>query len=150
MPSTKAAGGGIYSGVFNKDVKVPVKVTRRSSLVPLIPTGCGGTVKSYIINTMLTIVRKMTKRNTIVLVGAPSGAAAYNVQGSTLHHLLSIGVSRPEDNIAQKVRDKLLGQLKNPLCLFIDKRSMLSSKVLGAAERYIQQTVYNGQNSQEI
>jgi hypothetical protein len=38
MPSTKAVGGGIYSGVFDKDVKVPVKVTRRSSLVPLLPT----------------------------------------------------------------------------------------------------------------
>jgi hypothetical protein len=36
--STKAAGGGIYSGVFDKDVKVPVKVTRLSSLVPLLPT----------------------------------------------------------------------------------------------------------------
>ena len=84
------------------------------------------------------------------MVGAPSGAAAHNHQGSTLHHLLGIGVSRPEDNITQKVRDKLLVQLKNPLCLFIDKRSMLNSKVLGAAERNIQQTVYNGQNSQEI
>jgi hypothetical protein len=38
MPSTKAVGGGIYSVVFDKDVKVPVKVTRRSSLVPLLPT----------------------------------------------------------------------------------------------------------------
>jgi hypothetical protein len=37
-PSTKAVRGGIYSGVFDKDVKVPVKVTRRSSLVPLLPT----------------------------------------------------------------------------------------------------------------
>ncbi len=92
----------------------------------------------------------MTKRNTTILVGAPSGAAAYYLQGSTLHHLLGIGVSRPEDNITQKVRDKLLDGLKNPLCLFIDKRSMLSSKVLGAAERNIRQTVYNGQNSQEI
>ncbi len=87
----------------------------------------------------------MTKRNTTILVGAPSGAAAYNVQGSTLHHLLGIvGVSRPEDNITQKVRDKLLDQLKKSLCLFIDKRSMLSTKVLGAAERNIRQTVYNG------
>jgi hypothetical protein len=41
MPSTKAVGGGIYSGVFSKDVKVPVTVTRRSLLVPLLPTvGC--------------------------------------------------------------------------------------------------------------
>ena len=85
----------------------------------------------------MTIVRKMTKRNTTILVGAPSEAAAYNVQGSTLHHLLGIGVLRPKDNITQKVRDKLLDQLKNPLCLFIDERSMLSSKVLGAAGRNI-------------
>jgi hypothetical protein len=56
----------------------------------------------------------------------------------------------PEDNITQKVRDKLLDRLKNPLCLFIDERSTLSSKVLGAAERNIRQTVDNGQNSQEI
>jgi hypothetical protein len=25
MPSTKAAGGGIYSGVFNKDAKLPLQ-----------------------------------------------------------------------------------------------------------------------------
>jgi hypothetical protein len=38
-PSTKAAGGGIYSGVLLKDVKVPVKVRRTlSSLVPLLST----------------------------------------------------------------------------------------------------------------
>ncbi len=122
------------------------------SYVPFWATvvGCGGTGKSYIINAILTIVRKMTKRNTTVLVGAPSGAAAYNVQVSTLHHLLGIGVSRPEDNITQHIKDKLLGQLKHLLCLFIDKRSMLSSKVLSAAERNLRQTVYNGQNSQEI
>jgi hypothetical protein len=105
------------------------------SYIPFRATvvGCGGSGKSYIINTILTIVRKMTKRNTTILAGAPSGAAAYNVQGSTLHHLLGIGVSRPEN----KARDKLLDRLKNPLCLFIDERSMLSSKVLGAAERNI-------------
>jgi hypothetical protein len=38
-PSTKAAGGGIYSGVLLKDVKVPIKVRRTlSSLLPLLPT----------------------------------------------------------------------------------------------------------------
>jgi hypothetical protein len=131
----------IIKFLWNEESYIPFQAT---------VVGCGGTGKSYIINTILTIVRKMTKRNTAILVGAPSGAAAYNVQGSTLHHLLGIGVSRPEDNITQKVRDKLLDQLKNPLCLFIDERSMLSSKVLGAAERNIRQTVYNGQNSQEI
>ena len=69
--------------------------------------GCGGTGKSSIINTILTLVRKMTRSNNTVLVGAPLGPAAYNVQGSTLHHLLEIGVSRPEDDVTQKVQDKL-------------------------------------------
>jgi hypothetical protein len=97
--------------------------------------GCGGTGKSYIINSILTIIRNMTRSNGTLLIGAPSGTAAFNVQGSTLHHLLGIGVARPEDNITQKVHKKLQRQLKNVLCLIIDERSMLSSKVLGAAER---------------
>ncbi len=112
--------------------------------------GCGGTGKSYIINTIMTIIRKMTRSNATVLIGAPSGSAAFNVQGSTLHHLLGIGVSRTEDNITKKVQENLLSKLKDALCLIIDERSMLSSKVLGAAERNIRTTVYNGQNSQEI
>ncbi len=69
--------------------------------------GCGGTGKSFIINTILTLVRKMTRSNNTVLVGAPSGSAAYNVQGSMLHHLLEIGVSSPEDDVTQKVQEKL-------------------------------------------
>ncbi len=81
---------------------------------------------------------------------ALSYAAAYYVQGSTLYHLLGIEVSRPEDNITQKVQDKLQSQLKYVLCLIINKRSMLSSKILGAAEKNIQKTVHNDQNSQEI
>ena len=96
------------------------------------------------------MVRKMTKSNATLIVGAPSGSAAFNVQGSTLHHLLGIGVTRPEDKITKKIQDKLQKQLTTTLCLIVDERSMLSSKVLGTAERNIRTTVYNGQNSQEL
>jgi CO dehydrogenase nickel-insertion accessory protein CooC1 len=105
--------------------------------------GCGGTGKSYIINTILTTVRKMTRSNTTLIIGAPSGSAAFNVQGSTLHHLLGISVARPEDKISQKIQEKLQKQLESVLCLIIDKRSMSSSKVLAAAERNVRITVYN-------
>ncbi len=64
--------------------------------------GRGGIGKSFIINTILTLVRKMTRPNNTVFVGAPLGSAAYNLQGSMLHHLLEIGVSRPEDDVTQK------------------------------------------------
>jgi hypothetical protein len=55
----------------------------------------------------------MTGSNATSLIGASLGAAALNVQGSMLHQLLDIGVSRPDDNITQKVQDKLQSQLKN-------------------------------------
>ena len=47
--------------------------------------GCGGTEKSFIINTIISIVQTMTQLNDSILVGAPTGAADFNVKGSTLH-----------------------------------------------------------------
>ncbi len=85
-----------------------------------------------------------------VKVGAPSGAAAYNVQGSTLHHLLRINVSRPEEKVTGTVLENLQERLKHLLCLIIDERSMLSSKALAAAERNVRHSVYKGQNGGEI
>jgi hypothetical protein len=103
----KFQGFEAFIGIRAKKVVLAVIDTiikfRRNeeSYIPFRATvvGCGGSGKSYIINTILTIVRKMIKRNTTNLVGASSGAAAYNVQVSTLHHLLGMGVSRPEDII---------------------------------------------------
>jgi hypothetical protein len=109
--------------------------------------GSGGTGKSFIINTIISIVRNMTPMNDTIKVGAPSGAAAYNVQGSTLHRLLIINVSRPEDKLTGTVLENMQECLKHLLCLFIDERSMLSSKVLAAAERNVWHSVYKGQNS---
>jgi hypothetical protein len=112
--------------------------------------GCEGTGKSFIINTIISIIRIMTQMNDTVKVGAPSGAAAYNVQGSTLHRLLGISVSRPEEKVAGTALENLQECLKHLLCLIIDERSMLSSKVLAAAERNVRHSVYKGQNGKEI
>jgi hypothetical protein len=112
--------------------------------------GCGGTGKSFIIDTIISFIRIMTQMNDTVKVEAPSGAAAYNVQGSTLHCLLGISVSRPEENFTGTALENLQECLKHLLCLIIDERSMLSSKVLNAAERNVQHSVYKGQNGGEI
>jgi hypothetical protein len=112
--------------------------------------GCGGTGKSFIINTIISIVRNMTQMNDTIKVGAPSGAAPYNVQGSTLHRLLGISVSRPKEKLTGTALENLQECLKHLLCLIIDERSMLSSKVLATAERNVRHSVYKGQNSGEI
>jgi hypothetical protein len=112
--------------------------------------GCGGTGKSFIVNTIISIVRNMTQMNDTVRVGAPSGAAAYNVQGSTLHRLLGISESRPEEKVTGTALENLQECLKHLLCLIIDEQSMLSSKDLAAAEINIRHSVYKGQNGGEI
>ena len=112
--------------------------------------GCGGTGKSFIINTIISMVRKLTSCNDTVQVAAPSGAAAFNVQGSTIHRLLSVSVKNPEQELPDKTRDRLKKQLQRLLVLIVDERSMISSKVLAAAERNTRQCIYNGQNSTEV
>ena len=112
--------------------------------------GCGGTGKSHIINTIIGMVRTLTNSNNTVQIAAPSGAAAFNVQGSTLHSLLNIGVANPEKEISEKRKEQLRAQLQRLLILVIDERSMISSKVLAAAERNTRECIYNGQNSTEL
>jgi hypothetical protein len=89
----------------------------------------------------------MTQMNDTVKVRAPSEAAAYNVQGSTLHRLLGVNVS---DKLTGTVLENMQECLKHLFCLIIDEQSMLSSKVLAAAERNVRHFVYKGQNSGEI
>jgi hypothetical protein len=47
------------------------------------------------------IFRKVTQQNDTIQVGAPMGAAAFNVQGSTLHCLLGINMSQPEETLQE-------------------------------------------------
>jgi predicted GTPase len=47
--------------------------------------GATGTGKSYIINTIVSYLRRMFGDNDVVQVLAPTGIAAFNVLGETLH-----------------------------------------------------------------
>ena len=97
--------------------------------------GSGGTGKSFIINTIIGMIQTLTSSNDTIQIAAPSGAAAYNVQGSTIHNLLGVGVNAPKKPISYTTKERLLNQLERLLVLIIDERSMMSSKVLAAAER---------------
>ena len=113
--------------------------------------GSGGTGKSFVINTLISLVRKYTQCNNSVKVAAPSGGAAYNVQGCTLHRCLSLSVdtkalSKP---LPEERQYELAKQLTDMLMLIIDERSMLNSKLIAAAERNIRHCVYGQQNQKE-
>ena len=112
--------------------------------------GSGGTGKSFVINAIIGMVRKLTSCNDTVQIGAPSGAAAFSVQGSTIHSLLGVRVNNPEKPLTASTKARLLDQLERLLVLIIDERSMIGSKVLAAAERNTRECIYQGQNSSEL
>ncbi len=93
---------------------------------------------------------KKTQQNGAIQVGAPTGAAAFNVHGSTLHRLLGINMSHPEELLHETTKEQLKSQLTNLLCLMIDEQSMLSSIILAVTERNLRECVSKGQNSKEI
>ena len=49
--------------------------------------GAGGSGKSVVINTLVTMMRNMFKYDGVIRVAAPTGTAAFNVGGETFHHM---------------------------------------------------------------
>ena len=95
--------------------------------------GGGGTGKLFIINTIITIIRDLKNYNNSVQIATPSGAAAYNVQGSTIYRLLKIDVKSPWTNLLGRGKDMRV-QLERLLVLVMDKMSQINSSLLAGAE----------------
>ena len=113
--------------------------------------GCGGTGKSHIINTLVSVVRQYTNCNDTIKVAAPSGGAAFNIQGCTLHRLLDLDVVKK--NLTKKLSDErqsvLAKKLERLLMLVVDERSLLNSSLLAAAERNVRHCIFGRQNITE-
>ena len=58
----------------------------------MIIRGAAGTGKSVLINTIVTVIRKLFMNNDAVHVMAPTGAAMFNVFGETIHRMLGINI----------------------------------------------------------
>ena len=113
-------------------------------------TGIGGGGKSLVINTIISIIRKMTDVNDTVKVAAPSGCAAHNVNGTTLHTLLGLKVQTPYAQPDQETRKQLENKLHHLLVLMVDEVSMLTTQVTYGAEDHLRSCAYNGHNNKEI
>ena len=113
----------------------------------LLINGQAGSGKSVMINTLVTIKRKMFACNEVIRVIAPTGVAAYNVNGETFHHLFQMGVTGKEyqsNNMSQFTRKKLIQTFKMTLAIVIDERSLVTSRLLGTAEAMASETMHGG------
>lgn len=114
--------------------------------------GPAGTGKTIVINTLVSIIRQLFQDSDVAQVCAPTGAAGFNAGGGTLHHLLCNKAGQPDYepfSMSDAKREKLAAKFKNLLCLIIDERSLLDTKMLGISEQMISETIHDGELSEE-
>ena len=105
----------------------------------LFITGGAGTGKSHLIKTIFASISKtlsygspQIKKPNILLL-APTGVAAVNINGTTIHSALGIPIDAKGltlNKLSDKRRCKLREQLSDVKALVIDEVSMVSNKVL--------------------
>ena len=111
--------------------------------------GMAGSGKSHLIRVIVQCIKYMFGRNDCVFVGAPTGVAASNVGGETIHSLFSISPKRDDYRMKKETENKMKQKLANVVVLLIDERSMLGNVNLAFAEANCRKTAYKGFNNDQ-
>ena len=138
----------IFTGIINS-----VKLGKMP-LYHLI-TGSAGTGKSVLIRAIhQTLMKEFSKDHTManpdqitVLLAAPTGLAAFNIGGSTIHGAL--GITTNENRSAQmkplsdELRTKYAIRLENLKVMIIDEVSMVGNKMLAKIDQRLKEITGN-------
>ena len=107
-------------------------VSDKKSLLRLYVSGEGGTGKSFLIKTIKCWIKQNLNKDTAI--AAPTGIAAFNINGLTVHRLLQLPVehgSTPKyKQLADHVLKVLRADLKDVILFIIDEVSMISNLIL--------------------
>ena len=109
-------------------------------------SGVAGSGKSTWINTLVMSIRKIFNNNQTILVYGPTGTAAFNAGGQTLHGGFKLPRKIHKVEASAGTTPYLLRQFRNTLIIIIDERSMLDATVLGLIKSYMQQYAHAGRN----
>ena len=106
--------------------------------------GVAGSEKSTLVNTLVTIIRKITQKTNSVYVCGPTGSAAFNAGGEICHRIFSIQGKLNCSELSAQALKTLLAKLEGTVALIVDERSMVSALLLGTIEAYCRQTAFKG------
>lgn len=117
---------------LNDDFRHALDVLEKTGASMFI-TGKAGTGKS----TLLQLFRSLTRKKTAVL--APTGVAALNVQGQTVHSFFGFPprIITPSEASRKVTRKDLLRLYKNLDVLIIDEVSMVRADLLDGIDRFL-------------
>ena len=110
-------------------------------------SGVAGSGKSTWINTLVTAVRKMFNSGKTIEIFAPTGSAAFNAGGQTLHRGFKLPLVLNDFLISATKQKYLLSRYGTTLVIIIDERSMVDATVLGIIKYYMQKCAHGGGNS---
>ncbi|MBP6826188.1 MAG: AAA family ATPase, partial [Saprospiraceae bacterium] len=118
--------------LLNDDFKYALDALEKTGNSMFI-TGKAGTGKS----TLLQLFRNTTRKKAAVL--APTGVAALNVQGQTIHSFFGFPprVITPQEAARRVSRKDLLRLYKNLEILVIDEISMVRADILDGMDKFL-------------
>ena len=99
----------------------------------MIVSGTAGTGKSYLIHCLRLLLQHQLR------VAAPTGVAAFNVDGCTLHSLLSLPTKGDFKDLEGERLNKLQQSFADIKYVIIDEMSMVGRKILGQVDRRLRQ-----------
>ena len=123
---------------YCKDIVMTRSSTQRGSIEPplLIVHGGAGTGKSFLINIVTFWVQKLLSQagddinSPYMIRAAPTGLAATNIDGQTVHSAFRLGFGNNYQSLSDKNRDTMRDMFKNVQVVIIDEFSMLKSEQL--------------------
>ena len=99
----------------------------------MIVSGTAGTGKSYLIHCLRLLLGNRVR------VAAPTGVAAFNIEGHTLHSLLSLPVKGDYKDLEGERLHQLQQSLAGIDYLIIDEMSMVGRKIFGQVNKRLRQ-----------
>lgn len=118
-----------------------------NNVLRLTVSGSAGSGKSTLINTLVTCMRRMFPEDDTISVFAPTGAAAFNAGGQTLHAGFLLPRITNSLAVSSDKQKELMKRYKRTLVIVIDERSMLDATILGTIKHYMQQCAHGGMNN---
>ena len=144
-----------YHRKWCKDAVVSMKKGEAIKPYRVFVSGPGGVGKSYVISLirrdaikLMLLSGQVEPEDVVVLLTAPTGVAAFNIQGMTVHSALLLGTSKfSSQPLTQDKLNTLRTKLSNLQLLIIDEVSMVGSNMLLQIHKRLQQLKGKGDDT---